>query len=60
MYIFEAHYTNVDNDTEVTKKIKFDGQFFENEKERYIYAMSKAYDMAEKNEMFSSLEFIAC
>ena len=60
MYFFEAHYINMDDDTEVTKKIEFDGQFFESEKECYLYAMSKAYDMTEKNELFSSLEFIAC
>lgn len=27
MYIFEAHYTNMDNDEEITRKIEFDGQF---------------------------------
>ena len=60
MYYFEAHYINMDNDAEIVKTIKFDGQFFDNEKECYMYAMSKAYDMAEKNELFTSLEFIAC
>lgn len=33
MYIFEAHYTNMDNDEEITRKIEFDGQFLENNKE---------------------------
>lgn len=60
MYIFEAHYTNMDNLEEITRKIEFDGQFFETEKECYVYAMGKAYDMKEKNECFSTLEFIAC
>ena len=60
MYYFEAHYVNMDTDAEITKKIVFDGQFFCNEKECYMYAMSKAYDMAEKNELLGSLEFIAC
>lgn len=60
MYYFEAHYINMDNDTEVIKKISFDGQFFDSEKECCIYAMAKAYDMMESNEMFTSLEFIAC
>ena len=59
MYYFEAHYINMDNDAEITKKIVFDGQYF-TDKECYIYAMSKAYDMTEENEMFASLEFIAC
>lgn len=60
MYIFEAHYINMDNDAEIMKPIKFDGQFFENEKECYIYAMSKAYDMTENNEWLVNVEFIAC
>lgn len=60
MYIFEAHYINMDNDKEVIRKIEFDGQFLENEKECYLYAMGKAYDMKEKNECFAFLEFIAC
>ena len=54
MYIFEAHYINMDNDTEVTRKIEYDAQFFDTEKEIYLYAMSIAFDMREKNEMFSS------
>lgn len=60
MYYFEAHYVNMDTDEEITKKIFFDGQFFDSERGCYIYAMSKAYDMTEENEMFASLEFIAC
>ena len=60
MYYFEAHYINMDTDEEITKKIVFDGQFFCNDKECYMYAMSKAYDMAEKYETLESLELIAC
>ena len=60
MYLFEAYYINMDTDTKTTKKIEFDGQFFDTEKEIYLYAMSKAYDMTRENECFSSLEFIAC
>ena len=60
MYYFEAHYINMDDDVEITKKIVFDGQFLCSEKECYMYAMARAYDMTEENEMFASLEFIAC
>ena len=60
MYYFEAHYINMDNGAEIIKKINFDGQFFDSDKECYLYAMSRAYDMQEENEMFASLEFIAC
>ena len=60
MYYFEAHYVNMNDDTEVTRKIQFDGQFFNSEKDCFVYAMDKAYDMAEKNECLASVEFIAC
>lgn len=60
MWYFEAHYTNMDDLTEVVKPISFDGQFFDSEKECYIYAMSMAYDMMEKNESLDILEFLAC
>lgn len=60
MYIFEAHYIDMNTNSEITKKIEFDEQFFDTEKEIYLYAMSKAYDMTMENECFSSLEFIAC
>ena len=60
MYYFEAHYINMDNNEELTRKIQFDGQFFNSEKDCYVYAMDIAYDMAEKNELFAGVEFIAC
>ena len=60
MYLFEAHYINMDTNEKVIRKIEFDGQFSNSEKEIYLYAMGKAYDMKRENECFSSLEFIAC
>lgn len=61
MYLFEAKYYDLDSEKEIARKIEFDGDnFFQTEKECYIYAMSKAYDMKQKNECFGSLEFIAC
>ena len=60
MYYFEAHYINMDNNVEVTKKIVFDGQFLSDDKECFVYAMMKAYDMAESNEALIIVEFIAC
>lgn len=60
MYIFEAHFINMDNYEEIVRRIEFDGQFLANEKECYLYAMGRAYDMTEKNELLSSVEFIAC
>lgn len=60
MYLFEAHYINMDTGKEETRKIEFDGQFLEGEKECYLYAMGKAYDLKKDMECLSSLEFIAC
>jgi hypothetical protein len=60
MWYFEAYYINMDDDTESKRAIKFDGQFFKNEEEIYIYAMTKAYKEKKKNETLVSLEFVAC
>lgn len=61
MYIFEAHYTNMKTNEVITRTIEFEGDnFLDSEKECFLYAMEKAYDMIGENESFSSLEFIAC
>lgn len=61
MYIFEAHYTNMKTDEEVTRTIEFEGDnFLDSEKECFLDAMGRAYDMIGENESFSSLKFIAC
>lgn len=61
MYIFEAHYINMDTDKERIQSIEFDGgNFFDTEKECYIYAMKKAYDDKKVNECLCAVEFIAC
>lgn len=61
MYIFIAHYINMETNQERKQSIKFDGDnFFETEKECYIYAMKKAYDDKMENECLSSVEFLLC
>lgn len=61
MYLFEAHYINTKTGKEITRTIEFHGyNFFDTEKERFMYAMGKAYDLKEDNEIFDSLEFISC
>ena len=61
MYIFIAHYINMGTDQERNQSIKFDGDnFFETEKECYIYAMTKAYEDKRENERLSSVEFLSC
>lgn len=61
MYIFEAKYTNMDTNEDRIQSIEFDGgNFFDTEKECYIYAMTKAYEDKKANEYLASVEFIAC
>ena len=61
MYIFEAKYTNMDTNEEHTVNLEFDGDnFFDTEKECYIYAMTKAYESKKADECLVSVEFIAC
>lgn len=60
MYLFIAHYINMDTNEKVSKKIEFDGQFFDSEREIYLHAMGVAYDLKLEEECFDNLEFIAC
>ena len=60
MYYFLAHYINMETDEHITRPINFDGQFFSNEKEIYMYAMGLAYDMMKEFEIFDNIEFLAC
>ena len=64
MWIFEAAYENMDCNSSiksVRRKIEFDGDnFFETEKECYIYAMTKAYKKKRENERLLSVEFLSC
>lgn len=58
MYLFEAHYTNMDNDEQITRPIKLLDD--RDEKSLYLMAMGAAYDLKEKNENLDDVEFIAC
>ena len=60
MYLFELHYIDIDTDREISKGLEVDRQLFDTEKEVFIYAMKKAYDMMKENELLTSVEFIAC
>lgn len=63
MYYFLAHYTNYNTLEESTKSIKVEDQFYPNEKEVFVYAMQKAYDLgneAGSELVFNSLELICC
>ncbi len=60
MYIFEARYYNMLINEEYKRVIEFNGQDFDNEKECYIYAMERAFDLLKENETLTFVEFIAC
>ena len=60
MYYFMATYENMDSCKKISKNIKFDGQFFNTEKECYMHAMEIAYSMKKENECLASVEFLAC
>ena len=60
MYTFELHYIDIETGREITKTLKVDSQLYETEKEIFIHAMNRAYDIMEENEMFSSIKFITC
>lgn len=60
MYLFEAHYTNMDDGKKIMRKIEFNEQSLESERECYMYAMSRTYDMKKENEEIDFVEFIAC
>ena len=61
MWYFEAKYYDIIADKTITRNIKFDGDnFLNSEKECYLYAMERAYEMMKENEMLDSIKFLAC
>lgn len=60
MYLFEGRYINTRTGKGAVKKVEFNGQSLDSEKECYLEAMGMAYDMIESDEEFVSLEFLGC
>jgi hypothetical protein len=61
MYLFEASYINLETGKETIKPIGFNGDvLFNSERECYLYAMGRAYDLMDEKEMFTTLEFVSC
>lgn len=58
MYSFKAHYTNMDNDEQITRTIELLDD--RDEKSVYLMAMGVAYDLKKENECLGDVEFIAC
>ena len=60
MYRFIATYVNMDDYQERTSVIDVEEILGDSEREIYLYAMGKAYDLKLSNECFSNIEFICC
>ena len=57
MYTFELHYIDVDTGKDIIKTLKVDSQLYEAEKEIFIHAMRRAYDMMNEHELFFRLDY---
>ena len=57
MYTFELYYIDVDTGRDIIKTLKVDSQLYETEKEIFIYAMKRAYDMMNEQELFYRLDY---
>ena len=58
MWIFEAYYYNPIRNLVDKRDICFQESF--SDKEAYLEAMARAYDMKKENESLEKLELIAC
>ena len=57
MYTFELHYIDVETAREIIKTLKVDSQLYDSEKEIFIHAMNRAYDMMNEYELFTRLDY---
>nr|DAD93466.1 MAG TPA: hypothetical protein [Myoviridae sp. ct0wg9] len=58
MYSFKAHYTNMDNGEQITRRIEILDD--RDEKSIYLMAMDMSYDLKKENECLGTVEFISC
>ena len=57
MYTFELHYIDVDTGRDIIKTLKVDSQLYDTEKEIFMHAMKRAYDMMNEHELFFRLDY---
>ena len=57
MYTFELHYIDIDTDRDIIKTLKVNSQLYDTEKEVFIHAMERAYDIMKENELFYRLDY---
>ena len=60
MYLFEAQYRNMRNNEKRIEKIEVNETPGLDEKEYYIYSMSKAFELKKDVETLETLDFIGC
>ena len=57
MYTFELHYVDIETGRHIIKTLKVDSQLYDTEKEIFIHAMKRAYDMMKEYELFTRLDY---
>lgn len=57
MYTFELHYIDIDTGRDIIKILKVHCQLYDTEKEIFIHAMKRAYDMMNEHELFTRLDY---
>ena len=57
MYTFELYYTDVNTGRDVIKILKVRSQLYKTEKEIFIHAIKRAYDMMNEHELFYRLDY---
>ena len=58
MYLFAAHYANMETEKERTQTVEVDEQLCDTKEEIFVSAMRYAYNMKKENEILCSIEFI--
>ena len=57
MYTFELHYIDIDTGRDIIKILKVSIKLYDSEKEIFIHAMKRAYDMMNEHELFTRLDY---
>ena len=57
MYTFELHYIDIDTGRDIIKILKVSINLYDSEKEIFIHAMKRAYDMMNEHELFTRLDY---
>ena len=57
MYTFELHYIDIDTGRDILKTLKVDSQLYDTEKEIFVHAMERAFDIMKENELFFRLDY---